>query len=457
MNLSCVKIECADCNEDDYLSAGAFVRFTGKPLKYNTAAIIPTAIGCRKCASNNTLVFSVNGKQKIVANLDRSKCKICDSHIPELFFISFPNADFCPSCVADGKISNSDVLNATGELFIGEAYWKMSLQFRDELEIRLFWLREAVKEGYLYANYTLGDLLSKSTNITELQEAAEAYKHAATSNEDFSRGALYRYALMVFHGKGTEQDQEKALKLLEKLASQGHFPACRTLGNLYLTGEDGIVQNKHKAYEYFLKDYEVHADRMSMTAAATIAFMVLSGVGVEKSLRRGEKLLREAVQVYTENKQDFDKAACVNEILDLLQSENDVQVTAENARIYLNWMDGIKVPLIAKLLKQCGGKIPHKKPAWEFFLKNPLPQGKREHLIRNVCVPLLRDRPSQMQTLGQIERLPDKTWVVTTDDCVIIGESFNSEREAVKALATFKKCDAEYVDLLEKMKRLGKK
>ena len=144
--LPCVRTKCTNCGVEAYRSAGVVARALGQPLTDHTAALIPQVIGCLECGSNQVDVYYADQKTAIVVMGKTPCCRICDNHIPELFSKSFPLADFCPLCVAEGRVSDAQVAATYGELvvvygksLVGEAYRFMALQFRADENLKLKW------------------------------------------------------------------------------------------------------------------------------------------------------------------------------------------------------------------------------------------------------------------------------------------------------------------------------
>lgn len=459
MNLSCVLVECNECNEEDWLSSGAFVRLVGIPLTDHSSAMIPKSIGCRKCKSEDVYVHWANRRNSIVANHANILCKYCEKNIPELFFIPFPEAHFCPLCVMNGQVSDQEVVAATGEFFAGEAYYSMSFQFRRIPEQYLKWLRKASEEEYLYAKYRLADYLSRSDNEEDVSEAATLYKYVGDNEKrqlSTAQGAEFRYAFMLLKGRGVEANVSEALKIMNRLAEKHYFGAAHSLGSLYLNAEHGVREDYSEAFKMFSKAYSLRADSFSTSAA--LSFMLLRGLGTKKNNVEGEKFLKESLEMYSRSKREFDCDACLNEILQLLDPSTEDGLELPNARVYLDWSIRFCDPLVKDLLDMCGGKIPDKKPLWEFSLSSSVSrESGKEYCIKDVRVPSSRDRISQPLILGQVEMLPDKKWWATTDDGIPIGDTFSCEKEAVLALAKETECDAEYIDLATRMKRYREK
>jgi hypothetical protein len=69
----------------------------------------------------------------------------------------------------------------------------------------------------------------------------------------------------------------------------------------------------------------------------------------------------------------------------------------------------------------------------------------------------VRDRLGQRSILGQVEQLPDKRWIATTEVGAPVGLTFDSEGAAVRALARAQNCDVPYVDIATRLRRMHDK
>ena len=253
-----------------------------------------------------------------------------------------------------GLFQTKTLLRQLESFFAGKAYWKMSLQFRDDLNTRLCWLRKAVDEGYIYASYNIGDLLARSSNEDEVAEAANAYKLVADSEDKEANtdGAGFRFALMMFKVLGMKANTKEALKIMLHLAENGHYFSLSELGNIFLTGKYGVEEDHNKAFEFYSKAYD-EANFHSMSSSAIIALMLLSGTSTKEDKNKGSDALKEAIAIYADSKPDFDQKLCFDEILAMHSSSRDDIKELPNAQIYLTWMVRINVPLAENLLDRC--------------------------------------------------------------------------------------------------------
>jgi TPR repeat protein len=438
--LPCVKTICCDCAAVAYPSAGVVVRRLGRPLTKHTAALIPDALGCLECGSKRVDVVHPYLDRTIVKAAITPRCRFCDAPIPEPFRDQFANADFCPLCVAAGRVSDAEVVAAYGTLFAGEAYRAMAAPFLHVKAVRLNWLRKAVKEGHVDACLALGDMLSGSSEPSEVAEAASAFKKAADQKTPDSY-AQHRLALMMLHGRGLQADTEAAIGLLYSAGEKGDPYALSDLARFILNGQFGLKPDPCRAFELFRRAHDMNPEGIMHSAA--VALMLLEGIGVEPNPGKGKETLRLAISIYAQNKPTFDAEACLEQVLTARKLAEGSAADFPSARVYLDWMAKLSVPGALRLLQRCGGPLPAYEPRWELSLSSALPE-KIKGAVWWVNSPV-RGRPGRPWTLGQIEKLANKRWIATTEAGVPIGEVFESEKDAVEALANSLQCDVPYV------------
>ncbi len=447
-NLPCVKTICCDCAAIGYPSAGVVARRLGMPLTEHTAALVSHAIGCLECGSKRVDVYYAHtqgGKadSKLIVRAEGfRRCRVCECPISKPFLSQFRNADFCFLCVADGKIGDSDVAAATGTLFPGEAYRLMALQFRDDEAVRVRWLRKAVDEGDVGACSTLGDLLSRSEDPNDLAEAVRLYKKAAAWQKP-DPYVQRRLAEMTLQGRGIKADKEAAIELFCAAGRNGSSIALSELAKFVFNGQFGLSLDPRLAYELYCRAYEMNPK--GMMVSASVAIMLLKGLGVEADSAMGAEKLRLAISIFAENKPKFDNDVCYEQVMIAAAAPEGVTLDLPVAREYLDWIGRFNVPGARPLLNLCGGPLPPNPARWELSLSKALPEKVVGHLWWvHSPVPNRLGLPS---ILGQIERLPDMRWIATTDAGEPVGTTFGSDGAAVRALAAVQKCDVPYTDL----------
>lgn len=441
--LPCVRIKCSGCGFEAHLSAGFIPRALGRPLTDHTAALIPKGVGCSHCGSSQVDVYFAHHKIAIVLTGKTPCCRLCGNHIPEQFRATFPNDDFCPLCVAEGLVSDTEVVAAHGMLFSGEAYSLMAIHLRGDEPVQLKWLRKAADEGDINACSTLGDILSRSNDPAEAAEAARAYKIAASGHDPDStvRYAQHRLALILFRGRGQSADPGTAVELMLSAAKKGASYALSDLGQFYFNGAHGLAQDVEQAFEFYRRAYEMNPNSMSISAA--VGLMILDGIGTDPDEEKGKGILRHAISVFADSRPNFDQDACFREVMAVRNLVDDDIAKLPTARIYLDWMRYLKVPVAARLLDRCGGPLPANEPRWELSLSRALPD-KVNGDVWWVRSPV-RDRLGQPTALGQVEWLPNREWIATTESGVPVGDTFVSVKKAVEALAAAVGCEVPYV------------
>lgn len=455
MKLPCVKTICSDCGAVAYPSAGIVARRLGRLLTEYTATLVPKAIGCLECGSKRVAVFDAYLDRLVVRAQNARSCRSCDNPIPEPFLSQFRNADFCPLCVAGGKVSDAEVVAAMGGLFAGEAYRLMAIQFRNDEPIELYWLRKAAQEGDIAACSTLGDLLSRSADPSDLAEAASMYRKAADQkNQDaVVRHAEHRLALMLLKGRGVPADTEAAVRLLNSAGEKGASYALYDLAQFTFSGQFGLGPDPRRAFELFIRAHEMNPT--GLRASAAVALMLLDGIGVEPDVKKGTEKLQISISIYAANKPAFDADACLEEVMAARAVPEGSTFDLPVARTYLNWIARFSIPGALQLLNRCGGPISPNEPRRELWLSNALPEKSKGH-IWWVKSPV-PDRIGQPSTLGQVERLADRCWIATTDAGVPVGDVFTSEKCAVEALARALECDIPFVDFATRQRRMREK
>lgn len=132
------------------------------------------------------------------------------------------------------------------------------------------------------------DVIKKHFEKQEYEQAFECAQKQADQNNE----AKYILSTMYFFGKGTEKDFDKALTLLEDLASKDHVKALLILVELYSNGKE-IPTDYKKAYYYC----EKAAQQNEPKAQVGLASLLISGAGVEKNYKQAEEWLKKAAEM----------------------------------------------------------------------------------------------------------------------------------------------------------------
>jgi hypothetical protein len=227
--------------------------------------------------------------------------------------------------------------------------------------------------------------------------------------------------------------------MISAAAKNASYALC-DLGRFYFKGEYGIVPNVACAFDFYRQAYEMSPDYMSASAAT--ALMLLEGIGTVADEKRGAEILRRAISIFGRNRSNFDETACFREVMAARKLDGSLTAVLPNARIYLDWIAKLNVPVAANLLAHCGGPLPRHETRLELSLSRVLPK-KVKNEVWSVQSPII-DRLGQKTTLGQVEMLPNRQWIAATEAGVPVGNTFGSRRAAVTALASALSCDVPY-------------
>ncbi|CAE8635249.1 unnamed protein product [Polarella glacialis] len=119
-------------------------------------------------------------------------------------------------------------------------------------------------------------------------EAARLLEEALTI-EPSNAFASNNLGCLFLHGKGVEQNFEKALELFQEALNGGHAEAAHFLGGMYLDSQ-GVKENFKKAIELFEHAYAAKVPH----AAISLGLAYLSGPGVAQNFERAVNLFEEA-------------------------------------------------------------------------------------------------------------------------------------------------------------------
>lgn len=108
----------------------------------------------------------------------------------------------------------------------------------------------------------------------EYESALECYIHAADLN---NADAQNRAGMMLYNGRGIEQNNEQAFLLIKKSAENGNVSAMGNLGTMYDKGRGTVIDYK-LAYHWYKKALDNGIDNYSVLN--NIGFLYMHGRGV---------------------------------------------------------------------------------------------------------------------------------------------------------------------------------
>lgn len=449
MNLSYVVIECRDCGMCRYMSACEFSFASRKQLNDHTAAFIPNMLKC-KCGSTSLSIKYPNTDRDIVSADTIRFCTSCTSAIPNIFRISFPEADFCPLCVQEKKIEENKIVQASGELFKGEAFWKMSSQFGYNSDAYLYWLNKAALENHAKSCFKLADHLIKSESSEADNQAAALYEKGLLweNGAENLRGAQYRLGKLHLYKKIDRSNSNYGIDLLKKSMENGAPYAADHLGQIYLYGLDDIRQNKKYAFECFESSYTMNPD--SIIHNSIMGFLYLYGEGCEKDKQKSFAFLSKALSSRMKDEP--------SSLVELAKSELSVvieqgKIALENVKIskpFFNFLTQLQYFPFKENLNAF--VPPHQEPLPAddvLLLKSVLPREAKRWVwdIYDTKADYYLHKPP----IGQIEEVEKGTWICSTLEGHLLEPNFRTQKAAAEALAFSKGSNSKYVHILDRI------
>ncbi|CZE49860.1 tetratricopeptide repeat protein [Campylobacter geochelonis] len=203
----------------------------------------------------------------------------------------------------------------------------LSTDIEKDMEKAIELFEISVNGGNSEAMVDLGALYDEGSSLIEANhtKAKKLYEKAIATN-----GHVYAYhnlAMMYSEGRGVEQNDKKALELLEKAAEKGYLPSQREVGDMYKNGI-GTQKDEAKALKWYEKAaeqgdafaqndvglmyhyglgtkidykkamywYEKAAEQRSSRAIFNIGLLYEKGLGVDKDLDKARDYYKKACQ-----------------------------------------------------------------------------------------------------------------------------------------------------------------
>jgi uncharacterized protein len=154
-------------------------------------------------------------------------------------------------------------------------------------------LSTAADDGNATALLALGEMYVQGIPGALEPDASQAFDVYRRATEAGSSTARVLAGQMLLRGEGVEQDTAAGLAELERAAADGNTFGMITIGDIYKTGQDGVVAaDPQVAYSY----YSTAADAGSQPAKVRAGRMLLAGDGIPADIAVGMTLLEEAGQ-----------------------------------------------------------------------------------------------------------------------------------------------------------------
>jgi len=450
--LSYVGIECTKCEHVDFVTSCEFTHKLGLRLTDHTAAYIPKRLGCKNCQSKDIFVKFPNPDRLIVDQLNLKWCEYCDSAIPHIFRISFPEANFCPQCVKENKISDKQIVLSTGELFEAEAFWKMSIQFRDHEREK--WLRKAADNKHALSCFRLADILTKSSNIKKREKAAKYYELGLSleTSSDNTRNAEYQLGILHLDNLINNADFNYGLKLLNRSMENGAAYAAEKLGLIYFLGQKNIQIDKEKAFSLYKSALNTNPDFTHLNAYLGLFYLYGDGCTTDKALAK--KHLFNSLERHAKNKSQFNFIKAREQLDQFIETRSLNFSLSEDFRKFIEILARKSCPYHDIFGGELEKNVENTSAKSELYILRTLPREVKRscYNVQDITI----KSSNHNGTIGQIEEIDKNVWIGITHEGVKLEGSYKSEKEIAEALANKVGSDAIYVDFIEKMKRLQK-
>jgi TPR repeat protein len=204
----------------------------------------------------------------------------------------------CPYCRAPRPSAEERRVLLLGHAERGKKAWaqcKLGSYYREGrngfpqcYELAAHWISLAADQGYIEAQYNLGNMYYNGEGVAQSYEkAAELYTLSA---EGGNASARFNLGLLYSKGEGVAQSYEKAAELYTLAAEEGNASARYYLGLMYYKGE-GVAQSYEKAVEL----YTLAAEGGNASARYMLGLMYYEGQGVAPSNEKSVEILTLAV------------------------------------------------------------------------------------------------------------------------------------------------------------------
>lgn len=181
--------------------------------------------------------------------------------------------------------SAQSIQELKGKAYLGNhtAEYNLALSFyygeneTMNIDSALYWFEQAAEGGIAYAQYNLGVIYHQGIHVERNESEAEKWyimaAHQDMVDAQFALGMLYYGDDCSTYGCAN------SIPWIEAAAEQGHNGARNLLGNIYLSGEEGMTIDYQKA----LKWYRLAAKDGFAEAQFNLGWMYYYGRGVTKN------------------------------------------------------------------------------------------------------------------------------------------------------------------------------
>jgi TPR repeat protein len=154
----------------------------------------------------------------------------------------------------------------------------------------LYWYTKAAKLDNVTGMYGIVRISAKMKQDLILKEQSKFWQTCIAAIEG-SLPHKFEMGVALFHGRGTEQDQFKAIQVMEAAAAQGYIDAMLFLGDWWISDSNSHV-DATKSIEY----YRVAAQLRSNEGRMKLGLSYINGLGVSADHAKGCYWLERAAE-----------------------------------------------------------------------------------------------------------------------------------------------------------------
>ena len=138
----------------------------------------------------------------------------------------------------------------------------------------LYWYTKAAKLDNVSGMYGIVRLSAKMQQDVVLKEQSRFWQTCIAAAEG-SLPHKFEMGVALFHGRGTEQDQHKAIKVLKSASAQNHIESMIFLGDWYVS-ENNSNPEPNLAIEYYRRAAQLRSNEGRMK----LGMSYIKGIGV---------------------------------------------------------------------------------------------------------------------------------------------------------------------------------
>lgn len=126
--------------------------------------------------------------------------------------------------------------DASKQADLGICYLEGSYNIKQNKELGLQWLNEAIKNGYAKAMYYLGNYYLNGNYVEKDEKKGVELLTRCLFHKEISGSAYLSLALCYRDGKGVEKDMNRFMECLKQCAKLGNSVITKLLYEVYIEG-----------------------------------------------------------------------------------------------------------------------------------------------------------------------------------------------------------------------------